>query len=105
MPDNPFLHRMEVNMKKMMFAALMSLSSLTAVAWAQGTSSGISESTDPAKAAEVERKAQEMQARAQQQEEMSKKSSGSKQHAAKQGKGATSTGTSGATGSKGSESK
>ena len=51
-------------MKKASLAVLISLSALTGVAYAQ-TENGVTMSTDPSKAADVEQRAQELQARQQ----------------------------------------
>jgi hypothetical protein len=55
----------EAAMKKTSLAILLSALSLTGTASAQGASSGISESTDPAKAEAVERRAADIQAQQQ----------------------------------------
>lgn len=49
-------------MKKVSLAVLISLSALTGAAYAQ-TENGITMSTDPAKAADVEQRAQDLQSR------------------------------------------
>jgi hypothetical protein len=68
-------------MKKVSLAVLISLSALTGAAYAQ-TENGITMSTDPARAADVEQHAQDLQARqqaaAQAQSEMPMKHSGKK---------------------------
>ena len=51
-------------MKKVSLAILVSLSALTGAAYAQ-TDNGVMMSTDPAKAADVEQRAQELQSRQQ----------------------------------------
>lgn len=51
-------------MKKVSLAVLISLSALTGAAYAQ-TENGVTMSTDPAKAADVEQRAQDLQARQQ----------------------------------------
>jgi hypothetical protein len=51
-------------MKKVSLAVLVSLSALTGAAYAQ-TDNGIRMSTDPAKAADIEQRAQDLQARQQ----------------------------------------
>jgi hypothetical protein len=58
-------------MKKVSLAILVSLSALTGAAYAQ-TDNGVTMSTDPAKAADVEQRAQDLQA--QQQAEESRQS-------------------------------
>jgi hypothetical protein len=50
-------------MKKLSLAVAVSLLSIAGAAFSQGASSGIMESTDPAKAAAVEEHARELQAR------------------------------------------
>ncbi|APR36242.1 MULTISPECIES: hypothetical protein [unclassified Paraburkholderia] len=57
-------------MKKVSLAVLVSLSALTGAAYAQQDGSGITMSTDPQKAAEIEQHAQDVQARQQQMESM-----------------------------------
>jgi hypothetical protein len=54
-------------MKKVSLAVLVSLSALTGAAYAQ-TDNGITMSTDPQKAAEIEQHAQDVQSRQQQME-------------------------------------
>ncbi len=56
-------------MKKTSLAVLVSLSALTGAAYAQ-TENGITMSTDPQKAADIEQRAQDMQSRQQAQESM-----------------------------------
>ena len=51
-------------MKKVSLAILVSLSALTGAAYAQ-TDNGVTMSTDPAKAADVEQRAQDLQAKQQ----------------------------------------
>jgi hypothetical protein len=51
-------------MKKVSLAVLISLSALTGAAYAQ-TENGVTMSTDPARAADVEQRAQDLQARQQ----------------------------------------
>ncbi|CAB3779028.1 hypothetical protein LMG28688_00685 [Paraburkholderia caffeinitolerans] len=51
-------------MKKVSLAVLISLSALTGAAYAQ-TENGVTMSTDPAKAADVEQRAQDLQTRQQ----------------------------------------
>jgi uncharacterized MAPEG superfamily protein len=55
---------LEVVMKKVSLAVLVSLSALTGAAYAQ-TENGITMSTDPARAADVEQRAQDLQSRQQ----------------------------------------
>lgn len=72
-------------MNKISLILLMSL--VTAGAYAQGTAGGVTESTDPAKAAAVEKHAQELQAR--QSEEATSKPAATHKSTAKAKKPAT----------------
>jgi stringent starvation protein B len=68
-------HSAEVAMKKVSLAILISLSAVTGAAYAQDN--GITMSTDPAKVADVEQRAQDLQNR---QQAMSNSSSMSEKH-------------------------
>ncbi|HVE08117.1 MAG TPA: hypothetical protein VNE00_12760 [Paraburkholderia sp.] len=52
-------------MKKVSLAVLVSFTALTSAAYAQTDNSGITMSTDPAKAADIEQRAQDLQSRQQ----------------------------------------
>jgi hypothetical protein len=52
-------------MKKVSLAVLVSFTALTSAAYAQTDNSGITMSTDPSKAADIEQRAQDLQSRQQ----------------------------------------
>jgi hypothetical protein len=65
LPDMYSHQRKEAPMKKISLAILVSLCTFSAATFAQDSSSGVTVSTDPAKASAIEQHAQELQAQQQ----------------------------------------